>query len=385
MQRRVWDTARVVLWMVVGVASVGLGGCASEKSAALKPAELTEFKAAAQVHTVWRVSLGDAAGEPLQPAVLDNAVYAAAADGALVRLAPDTGKTVWRVDVGQRISSGVGSDGYTVVVATARGEVLAFGADGKPLWTAQVSSDVIAPAVVGQGLVVVRSTDQRLSAFDATSGKRKWTYQRQQPALTVRTVGGLQFVADTLVAGFPGGRLVGIALSNGAARWETAVAEPKGATEVERLADVVGPVAVNTPDVCAAAYQGRIMCAEAASGNLRWARDMPALAGVLIDGTTVYAVDARSHINAYARTTGASVWSNAQLHYRNVTAPARVGSALVVGDDQGYVHFLAPADGAFVARARIDSSAIVATPQVGAGVVVIQTQDGTVAALSVER
>ncbi len=362
-----------------------LGGCASDKSAALKPAELAEFKPAAKVRTVWSVSLGGSAGEPLQPAVLDHAVYAAAADGTLVRIAPDTGKTVWRIEVGHRISSGVGSDGYTVVVATPRGEVLAFGADGKPLWTAQVSSDVIAPAVVGQGLVVVRSTDQRISAFNAADGKRKWTYQRQQPPLTLRTVGDLRFVGDTLVAGFPGGRLVGIALSNGAARWEATVAEPKGATEVERLADVVGPVAVNKPDVCAAAYQGRLMCADVTNGNLRWARDMPALAGVLIDDNTVYSVDARSHVNAFARSTGASVWSNAQLHYRNVTAPARVGPALVVGDGEGYAHFLAPGDGAFMARTRIDSSAIIATPQVGAGVVVLQTQDGTVTALSVER
>lgn len=360
-------------------------GCASEKSDTVKPAELADFKAAATVRTVWRISVGDSKGEPLQPAVLDNAVYAASAKGTLMRIAPDSGELVWRIDVGSRISAGVGSDGFTSVVATPRGEVLAFGADGKSLWKAQVSSDVIAPPLVGRGFVVVRSTDHRLTAFDATDGKRKWTFQRQQPPLTLRTASDMRFAGENIAAGFPGGRLVGIALSNGAARWEATVAEPKGATEVERLADVVGPVVVATPDVCAAAYQGRLMCADANNGNLRWARDMPALAGVALDATAVYSVDAKSHVNAFARPAGASLWSNAQLHYRELTAPAVVARAVAVGDFKGYVHFLSLADGAFVARTRVDSSRITAPPQFGAGVLVVQTQDGSVAALSLER
>ena len=370
-------------WVVLILAA--LTGCASDKSEALKPAELADFKAAATVRTAWSVSVGDSKGEPLQPAVLDNAVYAAAANGTLLRIAPDSGQVVWRIDVGSRISAGVGSDGFTIVVATPRGEVLAFGADGKPLWKAQVSSDVIAPPLVGRGLVVVRATDHRLTAFDASDGKRKWVFQRQQPPLTLRTTSDLRFVGENIAAGFPGGRLVGIAASNGAARWEATVAEPRGATEVERLADVVGPVVVATPDVCAAAFQGRLMCADAANGNLRWVRDMPALAGVALDAESVYSVDSRSQVNAYTRSTGASQWSNDKLRNRNLTAPAVIGRAVAVADFKGYVHFLSPADGAFIARTRIESSRITAPPQFGAGVLVVQTQDGTVAALSLDR
>lgn len=370
--------------------TLALCGCATEKPAELRPAKLVDFTPAVNVRTAWSVSVGASAGEALQPAVFDHAVYAAAAEGTLMRIAPDTGRMVWRIDVGQRISSGVGSDGNLVVVATPRGQVLAYGVDGTLKWRAQVASDVMAPAVVGQGLVVVRSTDQSISAFEANSGTRKWTHQRPQPPLTLRTVGDMRWVGDTLVAGFPGGRLVGLALSNGATRWEATVAEPKGATEVERLADVVGPVAVDkvAPDqteVCAAAYQGRLICADASNGNLRWARDLPALSGVLIDGGTVVAVDARSHVQAFARASGASLWANRQMHHRNLTSATRVGPALAVGDDEGYVHLLAPSDGALLARTRVDSSAIVAPPQVGAGVLVVQTQDGTVAALAVER
>jgi outer membrane protein assembly factor BamB len=362
-----------------------VSGCASEKSDAVKPAELADFRAGATVRTVWSVSVGDAKSEPLQPAVFDNVVFAAAANGTLLRVAPDSGRVVWRIDVGSRISAGVGSDGSISVVATPRGDVLAFDADGKPLWKAQVSSDVIAPPLVGRGVVVVRSTDQRLTAFDATDGKRKWVFQRQQPPLTLRTASDMRFAGENVAAGFPGGRLIGLSLSNGAARWESTVAEPKGATEVERLADVVGPVVVANNEVCAAAYQGRLMCADAANGNLRWARDMPALAGVAFDANAVYSVDARSHVNAFTRSAGASVWTNDKLHYRDLGAPAVIGRAVAVGDFKGYVHFLSPSDGAFIARTRVDSSRVTAPMQVGGGFLIVQTQGGTLAALALDR
>lgn len=376
------------LGLVYGVAWVFMAtitACATERPAELKPIELTDFKPSLDTRIVWRVGVGSSRNETLQPAVLDNAVYVAAASGALMRIAPESGSVVWRIDVGARISAGVGSDGLLVVVATPRGDVLAFGPDGKPLWTARVSSDVTTPPLVGRGLVVVRSTDHRVTAFDAAGGKRKWTFQRQQPPLTLRTVSDMRFADDSIVGGFPGGRLIGIALSNGASRWETTVAEPKGATEVERLADVVGPVVVGAGDVCAAAYQGRLMCVDASNGNLRWARDMPASAGVALDSQTVYSVDSKSHVQAFARAGGASVWVNDKLRSRELTAPAVLPQAVAVGDLKGYLHFLSPADGAFLARVRIDSSRIVATPQAGAGLLVVQTQGGDVAAIALEK
>jgi outer membrane protein assembly factor BamB len=366
------------------VCAAVLAGCATEKPKELKPAELTDFSPKVEARILWRVDVGKSRGEPLQPAVLDNAVYAAAANGTLLRIAPESGAVVWRIDVGARISAGVGSDGLLVAVATPRGEVLAFGPDGKSLWKAQVPSDVTTPPLVGRGVVVVRSTDHRVTAFDAADGKRRWTFQRQQPPLTLRTSSDMRFAGDNVAAGFPGGRLIGIAMSNGAARWEATVSEPKGATEVERLADVVGPVVVGAGDVCAAAFQGRLMCADATNGNLRWAREMPASAGVALDSQTVYSVDANSHVQAFARAGGASVWTNNTLHRRELTAPAVLPRAIAVGDFKGYLHLLAPADGALVGRVRIDSSRIVATPQVGAGLLIVQTQDGSVAALALD-
>lgn len=364
------------------VALVAACGTSREGS---KPAELADFKPSLIVRSAWRVDAGRARGAPLQPAVLENAIFTAAADGTVLRVAPATGRVEWRVDAGAPLSAGVGSDGFVIAVGTPRGEVLAFGADGKPLWRAQASSDIQAPPLVGRGLVIVRSTDHRVTAYEADSGKRRWSFARTPPPLTLRAPSDMAFAGDNVVIGLPGGRLVAVALSNGAARWEAAVSESKGTTEVERLADVIGALAVDARDVCAAAFQGRITCVDAGNGNLRWSRDLAAGAGVALDARQAYAVDAGGTVAAFAREGGASVWRNTQLANRRPSSPLALPSAVVVGDFAGFVHFLQPADGSFAARVTLDGSAIAATPRPWADGVVVLTQDGTLALLTVER
>ena len=155
--------------------------------------------------------------------------------------------------------------------------MITFGADGKPLWRAQILGEVQSPPLVGRGLVIVRGSDFRLTAFDAETGRRRWTYQRATTPLTLRGPSEMAFAGELVVAGFPGGRLVALASSSGAVRWDVVVSEPRGATEVERLADVMGQPLVAAGDVCAASYQGRLACFEAANGALRWARELSAM------------------------------------------------------------------------------------------------------------
>lgn len=357
-----------------------LGGTPSKGEGA---APLPEFKPTLTTRVAWRVNVGPARGAFLQPAVLENAIFAASAGGDIVRLAPATGEVVWRVDAKSKISGGVGSDGFIVAVGTTRGEVLTFGADGKPLWRAQVLGEVQSPPLVGRGLVVVRASDFRVTAFDAESGRRRWTYQRATTPLTLRGPSDMAFSGDQVVVGFPGGRLVALTSTTGGVRWDVAVSEPRGATEVERLADVMGQPLVAAGDVCAASFQGRLACFEAANGALRWARDVSAMTGPGGDDQRLFVVDAKSHVHAYSRTAGASAWLQQKLEKRELSAPLALRRAVVTGDFQGYVHFLSPDDGAFIGRAEL-GSAIVAPPRAFGGGAIVQTQDGVVALVNIE-
>jgi len=368
----------------LALACVGLllGACASDSEKQSKPTALTPIDAPLQIHSLWQVELGGSEGSFLRPCVLENAIYAASRSGNLVRVDPLNGKELWRTEIKGGIAGGVGSDGLAVAVAGPRGNVAVYDAEGKHLWDAQVSSDVIVPPLVGHGLVLVRSTDNRVTAFDVADGKRRWVFQKQQPALTLRGEAEMVFAGDNVLVGFPSGRLGAIAVSNGAGRWEAGVSEPKGATEVERLADVIGVPGMIDDDVCAASYQGRVGCFDAHNGDLRWAREFSAEAGVAVTSAALFGVDANSRVNAFQRSSGAGLWQNSALAYRRLSAPVALGNLLAVGDLEGKIHFLRAEDGKLVGRFDAGSGPVISTPLVWNGSAVFQTARGRLLMLS---
>lgn len=347
----------------------------------VKPAELEPISPSASLALLWQSGVGSAGAYVLTPAVVGKSVYAAAQDGTIARF--DGGSQVWRINAGQGISGGVGADGNLVVVATAKGEVLAFDSTGKPLWKARVTSEVLAAPQMAEGIVLVRSGDNRIFALDAADGRRKWVYQRSTPALSLRSNVGVTIAGKLALAGFPGGKLVAIALNNGAAMWEATVALPRGATELERVSDVTSTPVVSGREVCAAAYQGRVACFDLASGNHLWSRDMSSAAGLDMDVRNVYVTDDRGAVHALDRSNGATVWKQDKLFMRQVSRPLALGNHVAVGDYQGVVHLMRRENGTFAARYGTDGSGIAAEPQRVERGFLVQTRNGGLYALTV--
>lgn len=374
----------------VGLIAV-LAGCSSlnpfsSKSAPRNPpAALEEIKPAVAVRTVWSTSIGRAGAFVFTPAVAASNVFVAAADGSIAKIDGASGRALWRIDAGAPLTAGVGSDGATVAVAAEKGVLLAFDGEGKLRWKAQASSEILSAPAVGQGLVIVRSVDNRIAAFDVESGTRRWVAVRQSPPLTLRTAPGIAISGSTAFVALPGGRLLALATANGGARWEVAVGDPKGTTELERIADLSGTPFVAGRDVCAVAYQGRVGCFDAASGAPRWGKELSSDVGLGGDDRNVYAADERGAVIAFARDTGAGVWRNNKLGHRRLSIPVPVGRAVTVGDFEGYVHFLSREDGALLARTSTDGTQVIASvPLIPGASAVFQTQAGTIVAFATE-
>jgi outer membrane protein assembly factor BamB len=350
-----------------------------------KIAPLPEVKSTVAVRTLWQANLGAGGEAMLSPALAAGSVFAAARDGSVVRLEAQSGRVLWRANAGQPLSAGVGASESLVAVGTSEGEVIALdAADGRPRWRARVSSEVLAPPVVHQDLVIVRCADSRVFALDARDGRRRWVYQRSIPTLTVRSPAGVVIQGPTVYAGFPGGRLVAIALNNGGVRWEAAVALPRGATELERVADVVGVPWVSEREVCAVAYQGRVACFDAANGQPLWARDMSSITGLGVDARYLFVSDDRGAVHALDRSNGNSFWKQDRLSTRKLTAPLPIGREIAVADVEGYVHLLGRENGEFVGRAATDGSAVTAPLTAMPGAFLVQTRNGTLYALSTQ-
>lgn len=348
------------------------------------PAELVDFKQTLAVRQAWSISVGSAGASVFSPALAGNSLFAAAADGTVLRIDAATGRPVWRINAGMPLTAGVGSDGNTIVVAGEKGVVLAFDSDGKQRWKAQASSEVLSAPAVAQGMVVVRSLDNRIVAFDVESGTRRWVVQRSVPPLTLRSAPGIAVVGANAYVALPGGRLVALALNNGGLRWELAIGDPRGATELERIADLSGVPLVLGRDICAVAYQGRIACVDALTGAASWAKELSSDVGLAGDERFVFAADERGAVSAFVRESGANVWRNKDLANRRLSTPLSFGRAVAVGDYLGYLHFLSREDGAMLARLSTDGSPVVGTPLVAGSNAIFQTKAGTLLAVTAD-
>jgi outer membrane protein assembly factor BamB len=374
----------------IGIIAV-LAGCSSLNPFASKsaprnqPAALEDVKTSLPVRTAWSASIGSAGAFAFSPALAAGSVFAAAADGSVTRIDAANGRTLWRINADAPLTAGVGSDGKIVVVAAEKGILMAFDSDGKQRWKAQASSEVLSAPAVGQGMVIVRSVDNRIAAFDAESGVRRWVAQRTSPPLTLRSAPGIVISGATAYVALPGGRLIALATSNGGPRWEAAVGDPRGTTELERIADLSGTPVVAGREICAVAYQGRVACFDAVTGAPRWGKELSSEVGVGVDDKYVFAADESGAVSALSRDSGTGVWRNAKLAHRRLSTPVPLGRAVAVGDAEGYIHFLSREDGAFVARVSTDGSQIMAAwPMDTVGRAIFQTQAGTVVSLAIE-
>jgi outer membrane protein assembly factor BamB len=355
--------------------STGFGLWGSNERAE-KPAPLIEIKPAMQLTVQWKAGVGSAGDYVFTPAALDGSVYAAGHDGDIARFDAQSGKQLWRTVAGKKLSAGVGVGSGLVLVATRKGEVLAYDLDGKILWESRVSSEVLSAPQVAENIVVVRAADGQIFGLDARDGKRKWVYQRTLPPLAIRSHAGVVVTRGGVFAGYAGGKLVALSLTNGVLGWEASVAQPRGATELERIADVTSQPVVDGNNICAVAYQGRVACFEIASGNLIWAREMSSISGLSVDASSLYVSDIRGAVHALDKSSGASMWKQDKLLNRRLSAPVAGGKHVAVADLEGYVHFLSREDGSFAARVATDGSSIMATPLLLEQNLLLQTRNG---------
>ena len=349
------------------------------------PDPLVEIKETASSKLVWQAKVGAAEDFEFSPVIEAGFAYAAGAAGDIVKLDVVTGKQAWRVNAGEKLSGGVGVGGSLVMVGTQKGVVYAYDVSGKLQWKSKLSSEVLSAPKYFDGTVVVRTGDSRIYGINANDGSRKWVYDRTSPALTLRSSAGLVVDGGAVYAGFGGGKLVALRADNGKLLWEASVAQPKGVTEIERIADITSLPVLDGPLVYAVAYQGRIAAVDRISGRVIWNRDISSLSGLSVEDGRIFVSHSAGSVYALDYTSGKTFWRQPVLKNRQLTAPVAMGSWTVVGDLEGYLHFLSRDDGAIVSRIKVDGSAVM--PQmvlINSSTVLAQTRDGGIYAVQVK-
>ena len=379
-------TASGVMGLMGLIAGCGLFGGDDE---VLPPKKLIKFEATLPVKKIWSAKLGKGSEflrVGLSPAGDGDRIYAASHNGVVTAFNPETGKQIWRVDVDVMLSAGPGAGENYVVVAGRDGDLVCLAAnDGHEVWRININGESLSRPLIRNGSVVIQTIDGKLQVYSAFDGKEQWSIEQSLPRLTLRGNSSPVIVGTTVVAGFDNGRLVGTNLSSGVTQWEAMLSPPSGRSDLDRLADVDGSMAVIGQDIYAAGYQGRLAAVASESGQIIWARDISTHVGVGIDFANVYSIDESGELIALLRRNGSEVWRQDALLRREPTSPVAFDNAVAIGDLEGYVHLFSNIDGRPVARIRVGKGLLSGAPVVIGDRLYVQSESGKLEVYAVRR
>ena len=371
--RRVISSAMVI---------VVVSGCSwfddENEPVEIKPNPLPKINPEAYINTVWSKKIGQGAGEKslrIQPKIQGKRVISASPDGKVKSHFADSGKEIWTVDIKdifeeQNFSSelsgnsdvltgGVEANSEYVFVCSASGHLFALNQiDGSFAWKAAISSESLSPPKVDNDLVVVQTIDGKVAGYDVSDGRRSWEYVAKIPPLTLRGTSSPMFYDDIIIAGFSNGRVAFITRDDGLAAYEQIIGVPEGVSDLEKLVDLDGEMAVENNVLYVYGYQGRLIAIDWRAGEILWEKEASSLVGVSFGFGNVYLVSADGKVIAYNSANGREVWRVEALLNRQLNAPLVIGSYLAFTDFEGYLHLLAQSDGRFIARKKVDSRGV---------------------------
>ncbi len=357
----------------------------------------------------WKRDIGDGVEHyfsRLRPVYAYGTLYAADRHGAVVAMEPATGKVLWEKDFATFRSEGMFSavtslwqSGETariggiavadkhVFIGTENGYIAALNADsGELVWEATVPGEILAAPDVDEGILVVNTGAGSLFGFSTRSGEQLWRHEGDTPPLTLRGISGPVASNGGAIIGTPTGKIQVNLIDSGVLAWETVIATPSGATELERIVDIDTTPILFGGTVYTVSYNGTLAAVELRTGRAIWKREYESFRNLSIDGNKIFVVDTHSNVYALDRRNGVELWSQSALKQRSLTSATPVGEYIVVGDNWGFLHWLEQESGSIVARLDVggddEDDAIFAAPVEVDDTIVTITRSGELASIS---
>ncbi len=365
-------------------AAVLLQACV--KQPVVPPNALSSITVESRLSRTWKTNVGPSKEGRFEPLVIGDTLYAASQSGIVRSIDVANGKTRWRRELGQQLTSGVGGSEDVIFVSTENGLIIALDAKtGGRVWDVEASSEVLVPASVGFGLTVVRSADGRLITMNTESGEENWKVSNTPPALTLNGYSRPLLLDGGVLVGLDDGRLLALSSSNGDVIWETVLSIPSGRSEIERLVDIDANIRADEQSIYAVNYQGRLARIEPNRGQIVWSVPMSSTAGLAVAKNIVVVVQDKDELQAVDKETGALLWQQDALRGRRLSAPQIIGDDhIIVGDFDGYVHLVSSEDGRLIGRSRVSRQPIMQEIIKSEDTVYVQSTDGTIAALKIK-
>lgn len=369
-----------------------LAGCAGEEDTIIMapvPQVSSEFTPSSN----WNASAGNGVGHyfsKLSPEYAYDKVFVASRNGLVKALDPENGKQIWQTDleeeVSARLSGGLTAAYSKVFIGSENGQVIALNeATGDIEWRVEVDGEVLANPVADNNFVIVHTSRGMLIALDQQDGEEKWTISTEVPNLTLRGDSAPATISGGVFWGTANGRLAAAIVERGQLIWQQPIGTPRGATEIDRLVDVDASPIILGGRLYIVGINGNLTAIDLRTGEAAWKRKYSSATDMASDASRLFVVTDKDHLAAVDIRSGTELWSNDQLEYRMLTAPVIINRYLVVGDTEGYLHWIDRVSGEFVAQQFINDSGFSVPPIAVEDGYVIMTRNGDVKKLTINQ
>lgn len=352
-----WTIRHLPALLLLGLGVILLSACSSKGSPIAPPSPLSEFEPELEVVHRWGQQLAQGSYRyhlKLQTLVDGERVFAASHRGRVDAYASASGERLWQVELDAVLNTGPSDAGERLLFGGVAELIALNKDDGSIAWRAPVSSEVLSLPAWHRDIVVVHGVDGQIFGLDAKSGEQRWRHHENVPSLSLRGTGNPLIIGDEgVLVGTANGKLIALGLHDGRLLWETTIATARGRTELDRISDVDADLAVADGMAYAVSYQGILAAVALGGGQLQWNREIASSTGIVLDRDQLYVSDRDGVVWALARHNGETMWRQPALQYRALSAPVQQGNYLIVGDYDGYLHWLNKEDGRLVARMRI--------------------------------
>lgn len=337
-------------------ALIVLAGCSSTGDE-IKPSPLVKFTPEKSVKVLWSKDIGKSFGEKyhqLTPGVAGNSIIVTDVAGNVSSYDLETGKAQWSTDLEVSIASGVGANTKTAILSTYSGDVIALDADtGSIRWQVPVGGEVVSKAQLNNEITVVRMVNGDVVALDLETGEQRWVYASNQPNLTLRGTTSPMVALDATLTGLDNGKFVALDNANGDVLWQQRISVAKGKSDIERLTDIDGMPILYKNIIYIPSYRGNLTAINPFTAEVVWRKPYSTYRGLASGNNTIYLSADNDVVHAVDAESAAEIWRQDLLLNRAVTSPIVLSEQVVIGDEQGYLHFLAQEDGRFVARYKV--------------------------------
>jgi len=351
-----------------------------DEDESLLPAELIEFTETVDVDQQWKASVGkghEGLGIALNPTTDGETVYAASFNGNVIAINANNGRKIWKQSFDFSFTAGPTYKDGILVLGTNNGELINIDSmTGEILWTTTVSSEILAPVAIKDDQIFVRSVDGNLTAFLSDNGSLMWTANHRVPRLSLRGTTSPEVFANAVLSGFDDGKVSAYDLVDGSLLWETMLTPPGGRTEIEKINDIDAPMTIVGNELYVGSYQGALAALALESGDIIWLTEASIYAGMAVDEDAVFVSESDGSVMALSRFTGREIWKKDNLLNRYPSAPVIIGDSIIVGDLEGYLHWLDKESGETQQRISIGKDKISSVPLVMEDTVIVQTDGG---------